>query len=43
MAAFEEAITDDADDPAASKDAVVVSSYNPADSSDVARFVLTVN
>ena len=43
MAAFEEAITDDADDPADNKDAVVVSSYNPADSSDVARFVLTVN
>ena len=39
MAAFEEALAADADD---NDDTVVVSSYDPTDSGDVARFVLTV-
>ena len=38
MAAFEKALADDDTDD----DTVVVSSYDPDDSSDVARFVLTV-
>ena len=43
MAAFEEALAADAEQTAAgTDDTVVVSSYDPTDSGDVARFVLTV-
>ena len=42
MAAFEEALTADGKRTAGRNDTVVVSSYDPTDSSDVARFVLTV-
>ena len=38
MAAFEEALAADE----SNNDTVVVSSYDPTDSGDVARFVLTV-
>ena len=38
MAAFEEALANDEDN----NDTVAVTSFDPADSSDVARFVLTV-
>ena len=41
MAAFEEALAADADEEG-NPDTVVVSSYDPDDASDVARFVLTV-
>ena len=42
MAAFEEALTADGERTAGRNDTVVVSSYDADDSSDVARFVLTV-
>ncbi len=42
MAAFEEALTADGKRTAGPNDTVVVSSYDPNDSGDVARFVLTV-
>jgi len=41
MAAFEKALADDDTDDT-DDDTVVVSSYDPDNSSDVARFVLTV-
>ena len=41
MAAFEEALAADADEEG-NPDTIVVSSYDPDDASDVARFVLTV-
>ena len=43
MAAFEEALAADGAGGTARNDAVLVSSYDGTDSSDVARFVLTVN
>ena len=43
MAGFEKALAADGEGPGARNDAVVVSSYLPTDSSDVARFVLTVS
>ena len=43
MAGFEKALAADGEGPGARNDAVVVSSYDPNDASDVARFVLTVS
>ena len=42
MAAFEEALATDGERTAGRNDTVSVTSYDPSDSSDVARFVLTV-
>ena len=42
IAGFEKALAADGEGPGARNDTVVVSSYDPNDSSDVARFVLTV-